>query len=433
MALKPKQEVFCQEIAKGLTPTEAARAAGYASGSAHVTASRMMDMPPIVARVAELKTLVTARVVEQVAQAQSDVIERIAIDKAWVLGQLVENVETAKQAVPVTIDGVQVGIYEQNLAAANKALELIGKELGMFVERKEVRTGNLDLTDEQLDAALIAARALVAAQDPRAGEGNAGRRKTGSSRIGPTRSRLTSMRRAPSTANASSWPATSSGRRFAPAPKSRCTRPAAIPTGGAARCSTSPSRCGSPASPANPRATTRSASSTARSAPGTGMVPKDAIKDKDHAPRPRRCARHAHRAPRWRWRRAGRRDAHRLQVLRPGPREVAGPDPQLVWFDEEPPEDIYTEGLTRTNVAMGPVFLTFTPLLGMSEVVKRFLIDPGPGNARDHDDDRRRRALHRRAARRDHREPTPRTSAMRAPRASRRWAPAASSRSRKSS
>jgi hypothetical protein len=174
MALKPKQEVFCQEIAKGLTPTEAARAAGYASGSAHVTASRMMDMPPIVARVAELKTLVTARVVEQVAQAQSDVIERIAIDKAWVLGQLVENVETAKQAVPVTIDGVQVGIYEQNLAAANKALELIGKELGMFVERKEVRTGNLDLTDEQLDAALIAARALVAAQDPRAGEGAPG-------------------------------------------------------------------------------------------------------------------------------------------------------------------------------------------------------------------------------------------------------------------
>jgi phage terminase large subunit-like protein len=42
------------------------------------------------------------------------------------------------------------------------------------------------------------------------------------------------------------------------------------------------------------------------------------------------------------------------------------------WFDEEPPEDIYNEGKTRTNVAMGPVLLTLTPLLGMSNVVKRF-------------------------------------------------------------
>lgn len=46
-----------------------------------------------------------------------------------------------------------------------------------------------------------------------------------------------------------------------------------------------------------------------------------------------------------------------------------------VWFDEEPPEDIYTEGLTRTNMTMGPIILTFTPLNGMSKVVKRFLID----------------------------------------------------------
>ncbi|MER8455839.1 terminase large subunit [Mesorhizobium sp. M1300] len=44
-----------------------------------------------------------------------------------------------------------------------------------------------------------------------------------------------------------------------------------------------------------------------------------------------------------------------------------------VWFDEEPPEDIYTEGLTRTNATGGMSWLTFTPLLGMSSVVKRFL------------------------------------------------------------
>ncbi len=45
-----------------------------------------------------------------------------------------------------------------------------------------------------------------------------------------------------------------------------------------------------------------------------------------------------------------------------------------VWFDEEPPSDIYMEGLTRTNATNGLVWLTFTPLKGMSEVVNRFLI-----------------------------------------------------------
>lgn len=44
-----------------------------------------------------------------------------------------------------------------------------------------------------------------------------------------------------------------------------------------------------------------------------------------------------------------------------------------VWFDEEPPLDIYTEGLTRTNVVMGLIILTETPLLGMSDTVMRFM------------------------------------------------------------
>jgi phage terminase large subunit-like protein len=36
----------------------------------------------------------------------------------------------------------------------------------------------------------------------------------------------------------------------------------------------------------------------------------------------------------------------------------------FVWFDEEPPQDIYFEGLTRTNATDGMVYLTFTPLKG---------------------------------------------------------------------
>lgn len=52
-----------------------------------------------------------------------------------------------------------------------------------------------------------------------------------------------------------------------------------------------------------------------------------------------------------------------------------GPTLDFVWFDEEHDEDVYTEGLTRTNVAMGPILFTFTPLKGMTNVVKRYLID----------------------------------------------------------
>lgn len=53
-------------------------------------------------------------------------------------------------------------------------------------------------------------------------------------------------------------------------------------------------------------------------------------------------------------------------------------DLDWVWFDEEPPEDIYVEGVTRTNNSCGPVFMTFTPLLGMSNVVMRFLGEKHP-------------------------------------------------------
>ena len=57
----------------------------------------------------------------------------------------------------------------------------------------------------------------------------------------------------------------------------------------------------------------------------------------------------------------------------------------FVWFDEEPPLDIYTEGVTRTNAGDegrgGIAFLTFTPLLGMSLVVGRFLKEVNPDRA----------------------------------------------------
>lgn len=46
-----------------------------------------------------------------------------------------------------------------------------------------------------------------------------------------------------------------------------------------------------------------------------------------------------------------------------------------VWFDEEPPEDVYIEGITRTNATRGIILVTFTPLMGMSNVVARYLME----------------------------------------------------------
>jgi phage terminase large subunit-like protein len=47
----------------------------------------------------------------------------------------------------------------------------------------------------------------------------------------------------------------------------------------------------------------------------------------------------------------------------------------IIWLDEEPPQDVYAECLLRTMTTDGIILLTFTPLLGISDVVKSFLHD----------------------------------------------------------
>lgn len=71
----------------------------------------------------------------------------------------------------------------------------------------------------------------------------------------------------------------------------------------------------------------------------------------------------------------------RFKYYAQGRRKWQGPPVDFVWFDEEPPEDIYDEGLARTIATGGMAALSFTPLLGMSEVVRRYLVDPTPERA----------------------------------------------------
>lgn len=63
----------------------------------------------------------------------------------------------------------------------------------------------------------------------------------------------------------------------------------------------------------------------------------------------------------------------RLKYYAQGRRKWQGPPVDFVWFDEEPPEDIYDEGLARTIATGGMAAMSFTPLQGMSSVVLRFL------------------------------------------------------------
>lgn len=112
---------------------------------------------------------------------------------------------------------------------------------------------------------------------------------------------------------------------------------------------------------------------------GTGSIPKDAIKEKSM--------------------KRGVADAIDTVVVRfggggdvqagesligfksydQGREKFQGETLDFFWPDEEPPDDIYMEGLTRTNATGGMVYMTFTPLLGMSTVVKRFLLDKPAG------------------------------------------------------
>jgi phage terminase large subunit-like protein len=55
----------------------------------------------------------------------------------------------------------------------------------------------------------------------------------------------------------------------------------------------------------------------------------------------------------------------------------------VVWCDEEPSLEIYTECLARISATQGIVYTTFTPLLGFAHVVPRFLQDTSPEAIRD--------------------------------------------------
>lgn len=84
------------------------------------------------------------------------------LNRAWVIAELVDNVKKCKQDEAVRDkEGKPTGEYVFNATAANRALELLGKELGMFVDRtkaEHIVRRLSDLSDEEL--AILAADAV---------------------------------------------------------------------------------------------------------------------------------------------------------------------------------------------------------------------------------------------------------------------------------
>jgi phage terminase large subunit-like protein len=105
---------------------------------------------------------------------------------------------------------------------------------------------------------------------------------------------------------------------------------------------------------------------------GTGMIPADTIRTtrpKSGIPNAIETAwiRHA----------SGGSSTLTFKTYEQGQGVFMGTEQHIVWFDEEPPEDVYTEGLMRTmrtsGFAGGLLLLTFTPLRGWTTVVERFM------------------------------------------------------------
>ena len=105
---------------------------------------------------------------------------------------------------------------------------------------------------------------------------------------------------------------------------------------------------------------------------GTGMIPKDSIIDTVSKPGVPESVetvyiRHI----------SGGKSVLTLKSYEQGRESFQGTEKDLIWLDEECPQSIYTESLLRTMETGffkgGILMLTFTPLQGMSEIVRDFL------------------------------------------------------------
>jgi phage terminase large subunit-like protein len=76
----------------------------------------------------------------------------------------------------------------------------------------------------------------------------------------------------------------------------------------------------------------------------------------------------------------------KIKAYAEGRKSFEGTEQDVIWLDEESPDDIYTECYMRIMTTGGIIILTFTPLQGITKTVKNFLPDgqikEGPNGAK---------------------------------------------------
>ena len=156
--LDPRWESACQERAKGGDVGASYKAAGFTGNPA--AATKFFKRPQIIERIAEIQSVRYAQ--ERIAT--STATKKLALTKEWVLERLAYNAEQSLRGRPIRDrDGKITSYGKPNENAANRALELIGNTLGMFIQRHEVgQPGDFQrMSDDELDSALAEqARAL---------------------------------------------------------------------------------------------------------------------------------------------------------------------------------------------------------------------------------------------------------------------------------
>lgn len=142
--LTPKQERFCEEYLIDLNATQSAIRAGYSVNTANRIASELLSKLDIQEKIAELK----AERSKRTEITQDRVIKELAAmafakatDYARVEGGLVFITPTAEltptqQAAIVGIKQTQAGIEIK--LAKDRALEMLGRHLGMFNDKLEL-------------------------------------------------------------------------------------------------------------------------------------------------------------------------------------------------------------------------------------------------------------------------------------------------------
>jgi phage terminase small subunit len=124
--LTAKQARFVEEYLLDLNATQASIRAGYSPKTALQQGPRLLGHVGVAAAITKARAART---------------ERTEVSQDWVISRLVENAERSMQAVPVyDSDGDPTGEYRYEGSVANRALELLGKHLGLFVDNVNLRT-----------------------------------------------------------------------------------------------------------------------------------------------------------------------------------------------------------------------------------------------------------------------------------------------------